>query len=670
MTRNMLADETSPYLLQHADNPVHWYPWGPEALARAKIEDKPVLLSVGYAACHWCHVMAHESFEDPATAAVMNRLFVNIKVDREERPDLDAIYQSALALMGEAGGWPLTMFCTPDGKPFWGGTYFPPRAGYGRPGFPDLLEHIDRIYRTEGDKVATNTEGIVRAIDDLARAQPGDIPGPAKLAGLARSLAAEVDSRNGGFGSATKFPHVSALKFLWAYGDGEVREAVLLTLDRMAQGGIYDHLGGGFARYSTDAAWLAPHFEKMLYDNAQFIDIYTTVWRSTRHPLYEARVRETVGWLLREMAHPDGGFYSSLDADTEGVEGRFYVWNSNQINDLLRDGFDLFAHHYDVREEGNWDGHTILNRLRSPGIGDDDTEQRLADMRAILFTARADRVRPGLDDKILTDWNALTIAALVEAAMVFRESAWLEAARRAYAFVRERLWVDEPTGGMTLLHSWRDGSARHMATIDDHAALARAAIALFEATGTGDYLDDASALAARLHANFAGNDGAFYFTDIDAQDVIVRTRTGFDNPTPSGNGLAADVLGRLYLLTGDARHRSGAEAVIRVFAGEHEQHPIGYGTLLLAAGQINGALQVTVVGEPDDPDTQELLDTAWRSAPVQRTISCLAPGAPLHAAHPAGGKINAAKHPVAFVCRGPVCSLPLYDGAALALELS
>ncbi|MEL0212212.1 MAG: thioredoxin domain-containing protein [Novosphingobium sp.] len=394
MTQNLLADETSPYLLQHADNPVHWYPWGEAALAQAEKEQKPILLSIGYAACHWCHVMAHESFEDPDTAEVMNRLFVNIKVDREERPDLDEIYQAALSLMGEQGGWPLTMCCTPDGKPFWGGTYFPPRAGFGRPGFPDLLEHIDRIYRTEQDKVALNTTGILDAINDMAQPQPGDIPPPSMITAIARRLADEIDSEHGGFGTAPKFPQCSVLRMMWAHGDAETRAAVTLTLDRMAQGGIYDHLGGGFARYATDAAWLVPHFEKMLYDNAQLLTLYAQAWRRTENPLYRQRSEETVGWLLREMTHPEGGFYSTLDADSEGVEGKFYVWDEAEIDAVLEDEAGLFKDAYDVRPEGNWDGHTILNRSRDPELKDDTTEARLTAARKLLFAARAPRTRP------------------------------------------------------------------------------------------------------------------------------------------------------------------------------------------------------------------------------------------------------------------------------------
>ena len=670
MTVNLLAHETSPYLLQHADNPVHWYPWGDAALAQARETKKPILLSIGYAACHWCHVMAHESFEDPETAAVMNRLFVNIKVDREERPDLDAIYQAALSLMGEQGGWPLTMFYTPDGEPFWGGTYFPPRAGFGRPGFPDLLEHIDRIYRTEQDKVQLNTSGIVNAINEMAHTRPGEIPPPRMIAAITKALAEEVDRDHGGFGTAPKFPQCAVLKLMWAHGDANVREAVTLTLNHMAQGGIYDHLGGGFARYSTDPAWLAPHFEKMLYDNAQFVALYTTAWRATADPLYADRVTETIIWLLREMTHPDGGFYSTLDADSEGVEGKFYVWSEPELRSVLGAEFDFFAQAYDIAPEGNWDGHTILNRNANPAWKDAETETRLASLRAKLFQIRASRIHPPLDDKILTDWNGLMITALVEAAMAFDRPDWLDAAKRAYQFIRSHLVCDTPEENMELRHSWRNGDARHRATLDDYATLARAALALHAATGSAAELADARALVDTLDTHFSDKDGAYFFTDDRASDVIVRTRTGFDNATPAGNGMIAEVLVRLYHLTGRAEYRDQAERVLRAFAGEIEENAFGYGTLLLAAGLLADAVQIAIIGEPDDSRTQELRATAFQSAIPTPVIMTIAPSDDLPDSHPASGKTQVDNRPTVYVCRGPVCAPPVTTTEALEQELA
>ena len=673
-SKNMLANETSPYLLQHADNPVHWYPWGDAALARAKQEKKPILLSIGYAACHWCHVMAHESFEDDDTAAVMNELFINIKVDREERPDLDAIYQGALSLMAEQGGWPLTMFCTPEGKPFWGGTYFPPRAGFGRPGFPDLLVHIDKIYRDEHEKVQTNTAAILQALGDMAHPQPGDAPGPEQITAFADAMARQVDQHYGGFGTAPKFPQCGVLQLLWAHGGEATRDAVTLTLDRMAQGGIYDHLGGGFARYSTDAAWLAPHFEKMLYDNAQLLELYALAWRGTKSPLYAQRAAETVSWLLREMTHPEGGFYATLDADSEGVEGKFYVWSEDDIDAALGAETRLFKDAYDVRPGGNWDGHNILNRSRDPELKDADTEASLAASRAKLFDIRAPRIRPALDDKILTDWNGLMIAGLVEAAMTFARPDWLEAARNAYGFVREQLSTTLSDNTIELAHSWRNGEARHRATLDDYAALITGALALSEATNEPELLNDAGGLAAYIEGHFASPDGSYFFTSDLATDVITRTRTGFDNATPAGNGLLAGALARMFYLTGDGVYRDRSTRIIEAFSGELQNNAFGYGTLLRASGMLAGAVQVAIIGAPDAADTKKLHRSAYRGAAPERIISVIAPNGALPDGHPATGKTPVADEgrdkATAYVCRGPVCSLPITNAAELVAELS
>ncbi|MDE0779241.1 MAG: thioredoxin domain-containing protein [Alphaproteobacteria bacterium] len=667
MTHNFLADENSPYLLQHAGNPVHWYPWGEEALIRAKAEDKPILLSIGYAACHWCHVMAHESFENEDTAAVMNRLFINIKVDREERPDLDAIYQSALSLMGQQGGWPLTMFCTPDGKPFWGGTYFPPRPGFGRPGFPDLVEHIDKIYRTEQDKVALNTRAIVEAINDMSTPEPGDTPAPDLIVAIANRFTEEIDKTHGGFGTAPKFPQCSVLKMMWAHGNAATRDAVTLTLDRMAQGGIYDHLGGGFARYSTDPAWLAPHFEKMLYDNAQLLELYTAAWRATGNPLYSNTVHETITWIQREMTHRDGGIYSTLDADSERVEGKFYVWNEDEIKAVLEDDFAFFAATYDIRPDGNWEGHTILNRSQDPALKDPTTEAHLSKLRAKLFAAREPRIRPALDDKILTDWNGLMVFALVEAAMAFENPEWLTAAQSAYDFVRENMVINED---LELHHSCRNGDARHRATLDDYVMLARAALSLHEATGNPDALSDAQGLMTYVENHFTSDDGAYFFTDDNATDVITRTKTGFDNATPAGNGIAAEVLVRLYYLTAKLHYRDRAEGVLRAFAGDITENAFSYGTLLMAAGQLAEAIQVAIIGALDDPKTLALRAAAYRGKTPTRIVSVVAPDDSLPDTHPAFGKTRVNGTPSAYVCRGPVCSLPVQDPEQLITELT
>ncbi|MEP4886287.1 MAG: thioredoxin domain-containing protein, partial [Alphaproteobacteria bacterium] len=529
---------------------------------------------------------------------------------------------------------------------------------------------IDRIYRNEQDKVQTNTAAILQALGDMARPQPGAAPGPEQITAFADSIAGEVDRRHGGFGTAPKFPQCGVLSLMWAHGGAAARDAVTLTLDRMAQGGIYDHLGGGFARYSTDAAWLAPHFEKMLYDNAQLLELYASAWRGTKSPLYAQRVEETVSWLQREMTHPEGGFYATLDADSEGAEGKFYVWSEAEIDAVLGDEAGVFKDAYDVRPGGNWDGHNILNRSRDPELKDDATEARLRAARARLFEVRAPRVRPALDDKILTDWNGLMIAGLVEAAMTFARPDWLEAARDTYGFVRDNLSTKLPDDSIELSHSWRNGEARHRATLDDYAALMTGALALHEATGEKKPLDDAGALAAYIEAHFTADDGAYFFTSDLATDVITRTRTGFDNATPAGNGLLAGAFARLFYLTGERFYRDRSMGIIEAFSGEIHNNAFGYGTLLRAAGLLAGATQVAIIGAPDAADTKKLHRSAYRGAAAERIISVIAPDGALPAGHPATGKTQDDSKATAYVCRGPVCSLPITDATALMAELS
>src|SRR5579863_1385321 len=454
VSENRLAHETSPYLLQHKDNPVAWWAWGPEALAEAKQTNKPILLSVGYAACHWCHVMAHESFEDRDTAAVMNELFVNIKVDREERPDIDQIYMAALHALGEHGGWPLTMFLTPAGEPIWGGTYFPKTSRYGKPAFVGVLREIARIFREEPTKIEHNRTALMQRLEAVARPAGNVTLGRAELDNAARQLGGLIDPVNGGTRGAPKFPQAALFELLWRAGSrtGETRyfAAVDITLDHICEGGIYDHLGGGFSRYSVDERWLVPHFEKMLYDNAQLLELLAIAHARSGKPLYRQRAQETVAWIVREMTTGEGAFSASLDADSEGEEGKFYVWSCAEVlNALGTEDGEFLARHYDVTPQGNFEGHNILNRLRPlPRSSDDDA--RLAALRAKLLAVRATRVRPGLDDKMLADWNGLMIAALANASLMLAEPSWLEMAQRAFSFIARTM-----TRGDRLGHSWR-----------------------------------------------------------------------------------------------------------------------------------------------------------------------------------------------------------------------
>jgi uncharacterized protein YyaL (SSP411 family) len=670
--RNNLDGETSPYLLQHRDNPVHWQPWGPAALKQARAEDKPVLLSVGYAACHWCHVMAHESFENDDVAAVMNELFVNIKVDREERPDLDAIYQSALMLLGQQGGWPLTMFLTPDGQPFWGGTYFPSEAKYGRPGFPDVLRRVAEVYRQDPDAIAKNTGTLMQALAQMATPAPAEgrlEPSPALLDQIAGRIAREVDPVHGGIGTAPKFPQPYAFELLlraWLRtGDETLRRAVDNTLRRMCQGGIYDHLGGGFARYSTDEKWLAPHFEKMLYDNAQLIGLLTLAWQATGEPLYAERVRESVGWLLREMIAAGGGFAATLDADSEGVEGKFYVWSYDDVCALLGEDAALFCRVYDVSPGGNWENTNIINRIDHPERLSGEDEARLATCRARLFAARAPRVRPGWDDKVLADWNGMTIAALTRAAAAFGEPAWQDAAVTAFDFVRTQMG-----DGANLHHSHRAGRSQHDGMLEDYAQMANAALELHQHTGEARFLAQARQWAETIEQRFLDQvHGGYFQSARDAGDLIARMKPSADNAVPSGNGMTAQLLVRLWLLTGEPDYRLRADALFDAFTGELARNFFPMTTFLNALDLMMQPVQVVIIGERAAPAVQAMLAAVHRACLPNLVLQVLAPGDSLPDGHPAAGKPAGAGPATAYVCVGQTCSLPVGDADGLAAAL-
>ncbi len=669
VTRNNLDRETSPYLLQHRDNPVFWQPWGKDALDRAKREDKPILLSVGYAACHWCHVMAHESFENPDIAELMNALFVAIKVDREERPDLDTIYQHALMLLGEQGGWPLTMFLTPAGEPFWGGTYFPPEARWGSPGFAEVLKGIAGIYAKERGKVSSNVEGLRASLQKLAAPEPGEgFPDDLGLR-VAEGLLRAVDGVHGGIGGAPKFPQAPLLDLLWRgwkqTHNAAMRDAVLLTLDNICQGGIYDHAGGGFARYSTDARWLAPHFEKMLYDNAALIRLLTEAWKETRSPLYAARVAETVAWLTREMVLPEGGFASSLDADSEHEEGKFYVWSESEIDALLGPRAAAFKQAYDVSPTGNWEGHNILNRLNNMEPGDGAEEAALARDLAVLLAARAGRVRPGLDDKALADWNGMMIAGLAEAASTFAKPEWLDLAQRAFSFVTAHM-----ESGGRLLHSFRAGRAKNIGMLDDYAQMIGAALALYETTGDDSFLVRARSWEKICADYYWDESGGGYFTvSSDAEALILRAKQALDGPAPSGNGTMAMNLARLFHLTGEDAYRQRAEKLFAAFSGEVERNPFGHATLLAARGLLAHALQIAIAGERGKKDTEALLRVVFETSLPNRVLAVLAPGRKLPVSHPASGKTQEGGMATAYICEGPTCSLPIVKPEDLAAAL-
>ncbi len=664
--RNTLDAETSPYLLQHRENPVHWQPWGPAALAMATEQDKPILLSVGYAACHWCHVMAHESFENQQIAALMNELFINIKVDREERPDIDAIYMSALHLLGQQGGWPLTMFLTPAGEPFWGGTYFPPESRWGRPGFPDVLRQIHHIFRAEKDKVEKNTNLLLSALAEMSQAETANDSGAPGLTTETLDQAAarileQVDMIDGGLRGAPKFPQPSIFSLVWrAYirtGEPSYREAVTVTLDRMCQGGIYDHVGGGFARYATDAVWLVPHFEKMLYDNAQLIELLTEAWRESKNPLYAARIDETVAWIVREMIAENGAFAASLDADSEGVEGKYYVWTEAEIDAVLGPSAGAFKSAYGVTAGGNWEGNTILNRTGRPKLLDESTERDLAISRQLLLSEREKRIRPGWDDKVLADWNGLMIAALAQASVTLSQESWLSLAASAYQAI-----VDDMDQDGRLRHSYRAGQAKHSALLDDYANMIRAAIALYEATLIETYLDDAKRWISSVEAHYRVPEiGGYFYSADDAEALITRTRSVIDNAVPAGNGTMAYVFAKLYHLTGDDQFRARATEVIDAFAAAARRNVLAVPTLLNAFDLLTNAIQVVVVGDLQAQASQELATAVWR-APVPNLVFLRLDSVDqLPPSHPAAGKHQIDDKPTAYVCVGTVCSQPITD---------
>jgi len=665
MSENRLAREVSPYLLQHKDNPVHWWAWGPEALAEAKTTGKPILLSVGYAACHWCHVMAHESFEDPATAAVMNELFVNIKVDREERPDIDAIYMRALHNLGEQGGWPLTMFLDAEARPFWGGTYFPPEPRYGRPGFTGVLREVARTYREEPDKVRHNAELLLTALTAKEQATASAVITDATLADLSSRLAGAVDARYGGLKGAPKFPQWSVFWLLWRcairYGNTAARLAVDTTLTQMCQGGIYDHLGGGFARYAVDERWLVPHFEKMLYDNALLTDLLCEAVRETGNPLYAQRIDETVGWLLREMVAEGGAFAASLDADSEGEEGKFYVWSKAEIVAVLGEAdAEVFAAAYDVSDGGNWDGHTILNRLSNPMLGRPADEKVLRELRGKLLARRQERIRPGWDDKVLADWNGLMIAALVHAAKVMDRPEWLTAAARAFHFVLQDMEV-----GGRLMHCHRAGQARALATASDYANMIWAALRLFEATNEAAFLTAAERWCAALDQHhWVDGVGGYAFTADDTPDVIVRLRGAQDDATPNANAVMVSNLVALFLLTGKTGCLDRARAIPEAFAADLARSAVGHCGLLAAAVDLLAPQHVVIIKTGSDPEAERLARAPLRLS-LPGAVQQVVPVGQTPAAGPLAGKTPDGQRSTAYACIGPQCSAPVTDAEDL-----
>lgn len=663
---NLLAQETSPYLLQHKDNPVHWRGWSQTALDEAARTNRPILLSIGYAACHWCHVMAHESFEHDDTAAVMNELFINIKVDREERPDIDAIYQSALAALGQPGGWPLTMFLTPQGEPFWGGTYFPREAAYGRPGFVDLLGEVSKLFHTDPQRIEQNRASLAGVLDNLSRTDRSGTLSIQLIDRAIESLSRDMDPEHGGLKGAPKFPQTSALELLWRAhlrsGSPVYYDHVVTSLVHMCQGGIYDHLGGGFARYCVDERWLAPHFEKMLYDNALLVDLMVLVLPSVKDPgisaLFTARIEETLNWCLDEMICDGGGFASSLDADSQGEEGTFYLWTSEDIKDILGEDADFFSSIYDITATGNFEGKSILNRLNSLELRSEADEDRLANARQKLLARRAQRIRPGWDDKALADWNGLMISAFASAAGHFDNPDWAQAAQTAFEFVSTVLTAPEDR----LYHAFRAGMARHDGMLEDYTNMARAALSLHTLTGEDKYIEHARRWVVVLESHFHDAELGGYFQNADdTTALITRTRTCLDNATPAGNSTMVTVLTRLFHLTGEQAYQTRATEIIQAFSGDMERNFFPLTGLMIGYELAQYPLQIVIIGDRENEATKQHVSALTRLSLPNLILSIGPAGTALAAHHPAADKHQLDGEVTTYVCHGPVCSAPITD---------
>jgi len=654
---NRLANETSPYLRQHADNPVDWYPWGDEALEKAAQEDRPIFLSIGYSACHWCHVMAHESFEDPETAAFLNEHFINIKVDREERPDLDRIYMSAVQALTGGGGWPLSVFLTPDGRPFYGGTYFPPQPRYGMPSFSQVLESVISAWRQRRQEIVQGSSQLTASIEQqmaLPFADDSATPRSGTMDVAVEELRSSFDWMRGGWGQGPKFPQPMVLEFLLRYhhtsGDERALEMVSRSLQAMARGGMYDQLGGGFHRYSVDDRWLVPHFEKMLYDNAQLARVYLHAWQVTEEPLFRRIAEETLDYVAREMTAPEGGFYATQDADTEGEEGKFYLWTLEEIRDLLGDRAEAFMPAYGVTTEGNFEGRNILTFSASM-----DKRAALAEARQRLLDARRKRVHPARDEKVIVSWNGLMLAAFAEAARVLQRKDYREIAERNAEFLLDQL---RPSPDR-LRHTWKDGEASAEGYLEDHTHLVEGLLELYRTTFDARWYRAARELVEGIIAHFRAPAG-FFDTPNDSESLIVRPRELQDNAVPSGNGMAATVLLRLAGLAVEPGYLELANQALSSVQPALSRYPLGFGQWLVALDYaLAHPRDIAIVGPPGAADTQALLEVATAGYQPHRVVAV---GDPAEEAIP----LLRDREPVdgqaaAYVCVNFTCQAPVTD---------
>jgi uncharacterized protein YyaL (SSP411 family) len=674
---NRLAQATSPYLLQHARNPVDWYEWGPEALERARAEDRPILLSIGYSACHWCHVMAHESFEDPATAATMNEHFVNVKVDREERPDLDDIYMAATQAMNQGqGGWPMTVFLTPDQRPFFAGTYFPPRDAHGRPGFPTLLRGIARLWATDRAQLMSQGEQLTQLLRASSVAAPGSVDAGRAIDEAVRMFEQAFDPTWGGFGRAPKFPPSQSLRLLLRQPhDPTARRMVTTTLDAMAQGGMYDQVGGGFARYSTDERWHVPHFEKMLYDNAQLAVAYLEGWQATKRPLYRRIAVETLDYVLREMTSSEGGFWSATDADSEGVEGKFFVWTPDEVTAVVgADDAPLLLDWFDVTARGNWEGtnvphtpHPLADVARRHRVEPEEAERRIARARALLYAVRAQRVPPGLDDKILTAWNGLMLGAFADGARILGEARYLDAATRAADFVLGTLRSAD--GGLRRVY--RAGTVRLDAYLEDYAYLADGLVNVYEAGAGERYLHEARALVERIRAAFRAPDGGFYSTADGHEALVLRPREGFDGATPSANAVAARAMARLSYHFGEPVLRDEARRALEAYGQLIARQPRAFATSLMTLDLLaRGPVELACLGPAADERTHALVRAAADVFIPHLVVGHHDPAAGASALPLLAGRALVDGAPALYICRDYACQRPVTHAADVATRLA
>ena len=658
MTKNLLNKETSPYLLQHKDNPVNWYPWSEEAFKKAKSENKPVLLSVGYAACHWCHVMAHESFEDEETAKLMNREFINIKLDREERPDLDSIYQNALALLGQQGGWPLTMFLSSNKKPFWGGTYFPKEPKYGMPAFKDVLTSIAKSYASDQDAIIKNQTLIFKALSKLDTSNPIETNIEKFIVAAENNIIENCDLRHGGLNGAPKFPQLFIYDFLLNLyqqdQDEKKLNIITSTLDNICSGGIFDHVAGGISRYSVDELWLVPHFEKMLYDNAQLLLLLNKFYITTHQSAYKQKAEQIANWIISEMQDKDGGYYAALDADSEGVEGKFYIWSYVELKNILKDDLKFFCSIFNVTEEGNWEGNIVLSRYKQLHINEEE-EARVQLLLDKLAQYRKKRIKPQLDDKILVDWNGLTIEAMAYTGKVLNNNKYLKSAERAFSFIFDKMFVQNK-----LYHSNCMGINKHLGMLDDYVHLTKAALMLYETTSKYYYLEQSILLTKCILDYFFNKSGGFYTNSDDQKDVILKNIQYFDNVTPNSNAVLLSIFSKISLVTSDKKYVQLYEDLISKISKKISNQYLSSTSFLKNYSLIKTAKLLIIAGKNKDQN-EIIYQRIYEHYLDNIMIILIDKKSELDVKFSFYKDINVEDQTLIYICKDNTCSLPFTD---------